>query len=125
VTGAITGVLLGARFLLELALLGAAAWVGWHLLDSGWAVSLLAAVLAAALVATLWGLALSPKARLRIPLGGRLAIEIALFAVVAGGLWLTEAQAWAVALLIGEIAVLGLLLLVGHPPGPPADNVEA
>jgi len=79
---------LGLRFLIELALLAGAAtaavrlvpgWAGW----AGWVV----AVVAVVLLAVVWGLLLSPKARFDIRPAGRVCLEALLFGAVGAALW--------------------------------------
>jgi len=116
----VIGVLLGARFLLELGLIAAAGWLGWQA-GSGGLPGAVLAVLAAAATATLWGLLLSPKARLAAPLALRLLVEAILFAAAGVGLWLSGQAAWAVGLAVGEAVVLASLLALGVRPGPTSE----
>ncbi|KJL31434.1 DUF2568 domain-containing protein [Microbacterium azadirachtae] len=83
--GAALRVALGLRFLIELALLAGAAIAAVRLLPGwpGWVV----AVVAVALIALVWGLLLSPKARLDIRAAGRLCLEALLFGAVGAALW--------------------------------------
>lgn len=73
------------RFVLELALLAGAAVVGWHLADGWW--RWLVAILAVLLVASIWGLFVSPKAAIRVPRVGVFLIEAALFVGAGVGLF--------------------------------------
>lgn len=75
---------LTVRFLLELALLAGVGVLAWHVTDSGW--RWVAAIGAVAVVATAWGLLLSPKAPVRLRPWVALTIEAALFLGVAAGL---------------------------------------
>ncbi|HET7571667.1 MAG TPA: DUF2568 domain-containing protein [Gaiellaceae bacterium] len=91
---------LGLRFLLELALLaGVGSW-GWE--ETGWWG---AAALPLAFAA-IWGVFLSPKARVRLPRGVRLALELTVFALAAAGFFGAGhprlALAFAVAVAVGE-----------------------
>jgi len=113
----LTPALLGARFLLELGLLATAGWLGWNLGSGGVAGALLAAAVAVA-VATLWGVLLSPKARVTVPFPMRLLVEVVLFCAAGLGLWLTGLQTWALVLVAGEVVVLLSLLALGERPGP-------
>ena len=113
-----TAVLLAARFVLEVALLAGLAIGGWALPEAEWAKVLLAVALPVA-AAALWGLLLSPKARLITPLPLRLVIEVLLFGSAALALWVADRTAFAVVLLTLEAVVLISLLASGHPPGPP------
>ncbi len=119
----LVAVFLGLRFLLELALFAAWGWIGWHASDST-VIQVVLMVGLPVVVATGWGLALSPKARLGLPLAVRLVVEIALFAAAAMGLWAAGASGWGLALILGEAIVLGSLLALGRPPGPEATTVE-
>lgn len=91
------------RFLLELALLvGVGVGVGvlaWSLAP-GWS-SWPAAILAIAVVATVWGLFLSPKARVPLPQPAAVAIEAVLFVGTGAGL---------IGLGFGVAAVVGIAL---------------
>lgn len=77
------GILLVLRFLLELALIAAVGAGAWDL-AGGEAAGALAASIAAAAVVVIWGLAIAPKARRRLPDPARLMLEMVLF--VTGGL---------------------------------------
>ncbi|GAA4711974.1 Protein of unknown function (DUF2568) [Promicromonospora umidemergens] len=85
------------RFLLELALIAAAAYTGWTLADGGWPGAALA-VLAPAVVIALWATFLSPKARVTIPPPARVALEALLFGGVGYALWQAGAPAAGTAL---------------------------
>jgi hypothetical protein len=74
---------LTARFLLELALLGGAAVAGWRAGGGGIPGALLL-ILAIAVVAVVWGLAVAPRARRRWPDPSRLILEFVIFALVGG-----------------------------------------
>ncbi len=83
------------RFLLELALLAGAGVAAWRLTPDGWAWA--AAALVPVLVAVLWGLFLSPRARVPLSAGLKLLIETVLFAGVALALAASGLTAAAVA----------------------------
>lgn len=108
-------VLLALRFALELSLLAAFAVGGWRLGAgfTAWALAI-ALPLGCALV---WGLLLSPKARLSLPLVPRLVVELTLFASAAALLWVADLPTFAVALVVGEVVVLALLLALGQRLG--------
>lgn len=72
------------RFLLELALLAGVAVLAWNLTAGGW--RWVAAIVAVALVATAWGLFLSPQAAIPLPSVAALAIEAVLFLGAGAGL---------------------------------------
>lgn len=80
--------LLGLIFLLELALLGAAATWGFTR-DAGWPVRLLAGLGAPLLIAVVWGLFCSPRATVALPAPAKLGVQAACF--VTGGLLLALA----------------------------------
>lgn len=111
--------LLAARFLLELALLAGLAVGGWTLAEAGWAKVLLAVALPVA-AATLWGLLVSPKAKVVTPLPVRILVEVVLFGTAGLMLWLAGLATFAIVLLVLEAVVLISLLATGHPPGPEA-----
>ncbi len=75
---------LALRFALELASLASLAYWGWHDSDTT-AVKWLLAIGAPVVWAVLWGLFASPKARVKLHPGSRLAFEVAAFgaAVIA------------------------------------------
>jgi hypothetical protein len=77
--------ILGVRFLTELALIAAAAWAGaarTRSIPLGIALGVLAAVV----VATVWGVWIAPASRRRLPDPVRLLLELVLFAAAAAGL---------------------------------------
>ena len=78
------GIALAVRFLLELALLAASALIGWRLAEGGW--RFLAASIAVLVVAVVWGLLLSPKARFDVGASAHLGIEAILFLGAGAGL---------------------------------------
>jgi hypothetical protein len=77
---------LALRFLLELLLLAALAFCGFHAADS-LALRLLAGLGAPAAAALLWGLFISPNRRFELGRIPRLLLELALFALAAAALW--------------------------------------
>ncbi len=77
-------VALTLRFLLELALLAGVGVLAWSLAP-GWS-SWPAAILAIAVVGTVWGLFLSPKARVTLSQPAAVAIEAVLFVGTGAGL---------------------------------------
>jgi len=76
----VAGFVLAIRFLTELALLAGLAVAGARL-GGTVLVSVLAAVLAPVLAATVWGLAIAPRARRRLAEPARFVLEFALFAL--------------------------------------------
>jgi uncharacterized protein DUF2568 len=93
-------------FVVELGALAAAAYWGWEATSSAGRWYL--AVMAPALVIAVWGLFISPNARVQVPKQAALAIELVLLGLVALGLaatgpvWLGIAYA-AVALVSGLV----------------------
>jgi hypothetical protein len=77
------------RFLLDLALVASAAYLGWALADGGWRLPV--AVLAPAAVIALWGTLLSPKARVTVPGWTRVTLEVLLFCGAEYLIWQTGA----------------------------------
>ena len=88
---------LTVRFLLELALLAGVAVLGWTLIPGWWAWP--AAAVAVITVATIWGLFLSPKARIALPRPGALGLEALLFVGTCIGLFTID---------LGVPAVIGV-----------------
>ena len=85
--GAVTwGLALVLRFALELALFFAVGWCAWTVAGEHWW-RWVVAIAAAAVVATMWGLWLSPRAPHRPSEGVRIAIEAVLFFGVGAWLW--------------------------------------
>lgn len=75
---------LTVRFLIELALLAGAGMLAWTLLPGGWRWA--GALVAVGVVGTIWGLFLSPRARIRLRSPAPLLLEAALFLGVGAGL---------------------------------------
>lgn len=116
-----TALLLTLRFVLEVALIVAFAIAGWNLVElTGGQVVL--AIALPVMAAFIWGLLLSPKAKLTAPLRLRLVIEVGLFVTASVLLWSAGLVGFAIALMVGEVVVLGGLLLVGTPPGATPDH---
>lgn len=88
---------LAVRFLLELCMLAALGYAGFRLGD-GIVTEIALAVALPLAAAVVWGVAIAPKARRRLPDPGRAVLELLLFAAAAAGLVVT-----------GQI-VLGLIL---------------
>jgi Protein of unknown function (DUF2568) len=106
------GVLLAARFALEVLLLTAYAVIGTALVAGwlGWVVSL-ALVL---LVAGLWGTWLAPKRRIDAPRHVRIVLELVLFVGAGIGLALVGHPQWGGILVAAEVIVLVLLRRPGE-----------
>lgn len=113
----LTALLYTVRFLLELALLTALGVIGWNLADAMWLQVILALAVPAA-TASLWVMVVAPKARLSVPLAGRLLVELVIFAAATLGLWSLQYEAAALLLMGLEVLVLGAMLATGNPPGP-------
>lgn len=99
--------LIALRFVLELALMTAFVVAAVRLIDGalGWVVGLLLLLA----VTAVWGILLSPRRRLRLPLGARVAIELALFLTASLLLVASGLVVLGVALLVVELVDLGLL----------------
>lgn len=99
--------LIALRFLLELALMAAVVVAPVRLLGGvvGWLVGLLLLLA----VTAVWGILLSPKRRVRLPLAARVAIELALFLTASALLVASGLVGLGVALLVVELLDLGLL----------------
>jgi hypothetical protein len=112
------GINLALRFGVELASLAALAYWGWHESDTT-AVKWLLAIGAPVVWALLWGTFASPKARVALGPGARLAFEVAAFgaAVVA----LASAGRPGLALLLAGLCVVNrILMAVWHQDDRPA-----
>jgi hypothetical protein len=99
--------LIALRFLLELALMTAWVVAPVRLLGGvlGWLVGLLLLVA----VTAVWGVLLSPRRRVRLPLGARVVIELVLFVAAAALLAASGLVGLGVGLLVLELLDLGLL----------------
>ncbi len=85
-TAVISAGAVAVKFVLELAALAAIAY--WaHTVTAPSGVSWLAALLAPALIAALWGLFIAPRSRRKLPLPWRVAAELAVFAAACLALW--------------------------------------
>jgi hypothetical protein len=83
--GLATTLVLGLRFVTELALVGGAAWAA-STRPSNVIVAVGAGILAALAVAAVWGFAIAPNSRRRLADPLRIVLEIVLFIAVAAGL---------------------------------------
>ncbi len=116
-------VLLGLRFLLELALFATIGVLAARLSTVGWLSWALALGMVSVTV-VIWGVLLSPRRRIDLSLPMRVGIELALFAAAAFGLAWTGHAIWAAALLVSEVIVLVALWALGSPPGSDAATPE-
>jgi Protein of unknown function (DUF2568) len=96
----------GLRFLLELGLLTAAAYWGWHEGTGWWRWVLV--ILAPLAVAAAWGRFLAPKSNARVADPWRLVIEVLLFGGAAAALVRSGQPVWAA--VFGGLAALHLAL---------------
>ena len=111
-----TAVLLALRFVLEICLLAALVLIGWGAVDNHLVGALVGLVLAL-IVATVWGMLLSPRRRIDLPLSVRVVVELVLFGAAAVGLAALGHQAWGLALFVAEVIIVAALALRGLPPG--------
>ena len=91
---------LGVRFLLELCALTALAVWGWQVSDQI-VVSVLLAIAAPLVAATVWGRWVAPKARHRLEDPARLGVELLVFGAAVAGLLAADHPRLAVALAVG------------------------
>lgn len=105
--GALLWLLLTFRFLLELALLAAYVVAIGRLVGgaTGWLLGIVAAVL----VAAVWGVLLSPRRPVRSPVVLRVVVELALFVLAGALLAASGLVLLGVLLVAAELLVLGLL----------------
>lgn len=99
------------RFGLELVLLAVFGWWGYSV--GGWAVAALFVVGAA----VVWGMLLSPKAKVRLSPPVRNAAEMVVFLVAALGLATQGRPGWGVALVVSDVAILLALRRLGSTTG--------
>lgn len=99
---------LAVRFLLELAMLAALAYAGWQLPDQT-AAQIVLAVLLPLGAAAVWGRWIAPKAARRLSDPSKLAVELLLFLVTAGGLALSDRPLWGLALAAAYAANTALM----------------
>lgn len=113
--GALGWILLTLRFVVELVLFVSPIVIGVRTLGSP--LGLLVGVAAAAVVVAVWGVLLSPRRRVDLPLPARVVIELALVAAAAVGLAATGLVGFAVAFVVVELVVVAWLWTLGLPPG--------
>lgn len=83
--GPVVAVALAVRFLLELALLAAWGWGGWKL-GGGGALGTASAAAAAVAAAAIWGRWVAPRAKRRLAVGPRIALEATVFALAVAAI---------------------------------------
>lgn len=104
--GLVVGANLGLRFALEIGALVAVCV--WGLGAADGALRLVLGIGAPALVAVVWGLAVSPKARVRLPGPAVVVVEVAVFGAATAAL--SASGHGRAALLYGTVAAVHLLL---------------
>lgn len=78
-------IVLGLRFVCEMAALAAVAYWGQQAADG--VAGIVLAAIAVAVVAVVWGVFLAPRRRLEAGLPARLAIELAVWVAASSALW--------------------------------------
>ena len=115
--GTFRAINLGARFLLELCAVAAAAEWGWHTADGGAAGAVLGLV-AGGLVVVVWGAVIAPRARRRLPDPQRLVVELMIFVLAGAGLAATGRTGLGVALAAVGCVNAALVRILGGEPVP-------
>jgi hypothetical protein len=106
---------LGVRFLTELALMAAAAWAG-AARTRNILLGIALGVVAAVVVAAVWGLWIAPTSRRRLPDPARLLLELVLFGAAAAGLvWAGRPVVAAVVGIAGAVMAVVVRFLPGQP----------
>ena len=99
------------RFALELTLLAVVGWWGYS------AGGVLLGALCTIGVAVMWGLLLSPKARVRLSPSLRNLVEVVVFVAAGAGLAAQGHPGWAVALVAADVLILLALWRLGATTG--------
>jgi hypothetical protein len=99
------------RFALELVLLFALGYWGFHYTGHGIGVSVLAGIGLPLFAAVVWGAAISPKAKFKLPLTTVLLLEFILFAVAFLCLYDSGFETFAIVFAVAEIVDRGLIVL--------------
>jgi hypothetical protein len=81
----VTAIVLGLRFVCEMAALAAVAY--WGQQAAGGVAGIVLAAIAVAVVVVVWGVFLAPRRRLEAGLPARLAIELAVWVAASSALW--------------------------------------
>lgn len=105
-------------FVLELAALACLSWWGFHAGGGSPARQLLLAFGIPALAIALWGLFAAPRARIRLPLAGVLAVKAVVLGGGAFGLYRVGHPAGAVALAVVMVANTALAETFRRKPAP-------
>lgn len=113
--GALGWTLLTLRFVVELVLFVSPIVIGVRAL--GGPVGLLVGVALGAVLLAVWGVLLSPRRRVDLPLGARVVVELALMVAAAAGLAATGLVGFAIVFVVVEVVVVGWLWALGMPPG--------
>ena len=95
-------IVLGLRFVCEMAALAAVAY--WGLQAADGVAGIVLAAIAVAVVAVVWGVFLAPRRRLEVGLPARLAIELAVWITAASALWSAGRPTLAVVLFAVAVA---------------------
>lgn len=104
---------LAVRFALELCMLTAYGWCGYHS-GVGTMKGVLLAIILPLVVAIAWGLFLSPKAKVKLHIGTRVVMELILFGVAAWLLYNAGMVAEGMALLTIFVINRVILLLLKY-----------
>jgi hypothetical protein len=94
----VTAIVLGLRFVCEMAALAAVAY--WGQQAAGGVAGIVLAAIAVAVVVVVWGVFLAPRRRLEAGLPARLAIELAVWVAASSALWSAGQPTLAVVLLV-------------------------
>ncbi|MFE9861927.1 YrdB family protein [Streptomyces sp. NPDC005506] len=105
-------------FVLELAALACLSWWGFHTGGESPTLKLLLAFAIPALAITLWGLFAAPRARIRLPLAGVLAVKAVVLGGGAFGLYRVGHPPGAVALAVVMVANTALAETFRRKPAP-------
>ncbi|CAM3337623.1 MULTISPECIES: YrdB family protein [Paenibacillus] len=100
---------LGLRFVLEIILLFSLGYWGFHAVQGVW-LSIILGLGLPLLTAVIWGMIISPKASIKLPIGGVLLIEAVLFA--AGVLALIDSGFRVSAYLFGIAALVNRCIMI-------------
>ncbi len=99
-------IVLGLRFVCEMAALAAVAYWGQQAADG--VAGIVLAAIAVAVVAVVWGVFLAPKRRLEVGLPARIVIELAVWVAAALALW-SAGQTTLAVVLFGVAVVTGAI----------------